>query len=80
MFCAANLVFIARTNDVSKAGGVCVKDNTPSTEETSWITRLFKYVYVEENYVSDVMENFDGETDQREKILSVTIAKKTRYS
>lgn len=75
-----NWSLFARTNDGSKAGGVCVKDSRSSTEETSRSTRLFKFAYVEENYVSDVMENFDGKTDQREKILSVTTAGKTRYS
>lgn len=75
-----HFVFIVRINDASKAGQVCVKDGIPSTEESSRSTRLFRSAYVEENYVSDVMEIFDGKKDQRERTLSVTVAGKTRYS
>jgi len=41
---------------------------------------LFRFAYVEANYVSDVMENFDGKMDQRKRTHPVTIAGKTRYS
>jgi hypothetical protein len=77
-FCAADFVFVARTNDASKAGRVCVKDGTTSsTEGTSRSTCLFKFAYVEENYVN---ENFDGKSDQRERKLSVITAGKIRYT
>jgi hypothetical protein len=44
-FVQQNSSLFTHTNDGSKAGGVCVKDSSPFTEETSRSTRLFKFAY-----------------------------------